>query len=222
MFDVIWQSDQVVVINKHAGVSFHSEQGEAGLFASVAESYGSLYPVHRLDKPTSGLMVMAKSAAANQQLCAQFSARQVEKYYLALSDKKPGKKQGAVIGDMAAARRGAWMLTRKRSNPARTAFISTSVSPGLRLFLVKPATGRTHQIRVALKSVGAPILGDALYGAAPADRVYLHAYSLGFTLDGEFQRFTYMPTMGQHFCDAAFTSAMTDFGEPWSLKWPAC
>lgn len=222
MFDIVWQSDQALVINKHAGVSFHSEQGDAGLFARVAESFASLYPVHRLDKPTSGLMVMAKTAAANRQLCEQFRARQVDKYYLALSDKKPGKKQGAVIGDMVAARRGAWMLTRERRNPARTAFISRSVAPGRRLFVVKPATGRTHQIRVALKSVGAPILGDALYGATPADRVYLHAYALGFTLDGEYQRFSCRPDSGQQFCDVAFASAMADLAEPWNLKWPAC
>lgn len=222
MFDIVWQSDQVLLIDKHAGANFHSEQGEAGLFATLAQTFPGLYPVHRLDKPTSGLLVMAKTADANRQLCEQFRARQVDKYYLAISTKKPRKKQGAVVGDMTNARRGAWMLTRERNNPARTAFVSRSMGPGVRMFVVKPATGRTHQIRVALKSVGSPILGDALYGAEASDRMYLHAYSLGFTIDGEYHRFTQLPSTGTYFCDAPFTDVMVDMAEPWNLAWPAC
>ncbi|BFM20366.1 TIGR01621 family pseudouridine synthase [Gilvimarinus japonicus] len=226
MFDIVWQSDQVLVIDKHAGVNFHSEQGEAGLFATLTQSFPSLYPVHRLDKPTSGLLVMAKTADANRQLCEQFRQRQVDKYYLAISGKKPRKKQGSVVGDMTSARRGAWMLTRTRHNPARTAFVSCHMAPGLRLFVVKPATGRTHQIRVALKSVGAPIVGDTLYGAEPSDRLYLHAYSLGFEINGEYQRFTQPPSSGALFGDTAFTHLMSgdviDVAEPWNMAWPAC
>ncbi|WP_049722014.1 pseudouridine synthase [Gilvimarinus polysaccharolyticus] len=224
MFDIVWQSDQVVVIDKHAGANFHSEQGEAGLFATLTQTCPGLYPVHRLDKPTSGLLVMAKTAEANKQLCQQFRDSQVDKYYLAISAKKPRKKQGAVVGDMSNARRGAWMLTRERSNPARTAFISRSLGEGRRLFMVKPATGRTHQIRVALKSVGSAILGDTLYGAQASDRLYLHAYSIGFVIDGQYLRFTRLPSTGRYFGDETFSQLMAEPAmlEPWSLAWPAC
>src|SRR5690606_28281274 len=100
MYDLIWRSDAAIVVYKHPGASFHSEGGQAGLFETVRQQEGldSLYPVHRLDKVTSGLLVMARTAAANRSLCEQFVQRQCEKFYLALSANKPRKKQGRVSG----------------------------------------------------------------------------------------------------------------------------
>lgn len=107
------------------------------------------------------------------------------KYYVALSARKPARKQGSVTGDMTRGRSSSWKLLRSSSDPAVTRFQSYSlaaVQPGLRLFLLKPETGRTHQLRVAMKSLGASILGDPLYGAAAAaaeqQRMYLHAAAL--------------------------------------------
>ncbi|MDO3384118.1 pseudouridine synthase [Gilvimarinus algae] len=221
MYKLLWQSDAALVVHKFAGVDFHNHQGEAGLFTAVkcGEGLDSLYPVHRLDKMTSGLVVMAKTAEANRQLCDQFASAQVEKFYLAVSAKKPAKKQGGIIGDMVSARRGAWRLTKTRDNPAKTAFFSTALIPGHRLFMVKPFTGRTHQIRVALKSVGAPILGDTLYGGAPADRAYLHAYELSFTLAGQRERFRALPETGELFDGDAFATALARL-DPAALQWP--
>ncbi|MNP62165.1 Ribosomal large subunit pseudouridine synthase C [compost metagenome] len=82
-------------------------------------------------------------------------------------------------------RGGSWMLARTQQNPAISWFDSVAVREGLRLYRIKPQTGKTHQIRVALKSIGAPILGDARYGGTAADRGYLHAWRLQFTLAGE-------------------------------------
>ncbi|HEV8076897.1 MAG TPA: TIGR01621 family pseudouridine synthase [Marinobacter sp.] len=222
MYDLIWRSDAAIVVYKHPGVSFHSEDGHAGLFETVRqrEGFESLYPVHRLDKVTSGLLVMARTSEANRALCEQFARRQCEKFYLALGAAKPRKKQGTVSGDMVPARRGAWRLTRGSDNPAHTQFFSHSVAPGLRLFVVRPSTGKTHQIRVALKSLGSPIIGDSLYGGGAADRCYLHAWSLGFTLDGEFRRFTEAPRQGELFLHESTRAMVQSQATPWEQPWP--
>lgn len=226
VYTVIANNDHFLVIYKKPGISFHSENGECGLFEAVKQSQGllELYPVHRLDKVTSGLLVMAKTAEVNQELVNQFKERKIEKYYLAISAKKPKKKQGLIKGDMEPARRGAWKLMASTENPAITQFFSSSIAEGKRLFIIKPRTGKTHQIRVALKSIGAPILGDALYADASTcidvDRVYLHAYSLGFSLFGQHYRFTELPREGADFISPGFISALQAYKAPWLLPWP--
>lgn len=226
VYELIESNEHFLVIYKKPYVSFHSDDGKRGLFETVKQNEGlaELYPVHRLDKVTSGLLLMAKTAAANQEIIDQFKNRQVEKYYLAVSAKKPKKKQGLIKGDMEAARRGAWKLMSTHKNPAITQFFSVSLAEGKRLFIIKPHTGKTHQIRVALKSIGAPILGDVLYAdmstCIGVDRVYLHAYSLSFSLQGKNHRFTEMPREGQVFLSPEFTSTIEGFLSPWLLSWP--
>lgn len=227
MYKIVENNSEFVVIYKNPDTSFHSESGEPGLFETLRQNEGfpELFPVHRLDKITSGLLVMAKTTDINRQLTDAFSKRQVEKYYLAISAKKPTKKQGAVKGDMVPSRRGALKLLATQENPALTQFFSKSIAAGRRLFIVKPHTGKTHQIRVALKSIGAPILGDGLYGNSIAseacDRAYLHAYSLAFRLGVKQYRFTQMPREGEFFTDAFFIAALQEWREPWHLPWPA-
>ena len=226
MYDLVENNPEFVVIYKKPGASFHSESGEPGLFETVKqqENFSELFPVHRLDKVTSGLLVMAKTPDVNKQLADAFSQRLVQKYYLAISTKKPNKKQGVIKGDMTPSRRGAWKLLTTQDNPAITQIFSKSICAGRRLFIVKPHTGKTHQIRVALKSIGAPIMGDSLYGDAlqneACDRCYLHAYSLAFSLNGKQYRFTALPREGEFFRDDFFTAAMQEWSEPWLLPWP--
>lgn len=225
-YELVESTDDFIVIYKKPYTSFHSDDGNRGLFETVkqCENLSTLYPVHRLDKVTSGLLLMAKTATANQELLQQFKSRDIEKFYLAISGKKPKKKQGLVKGDMVSARRGAWKLLPTSINPAITQFFSTALGEGKRLFVVKPHTGQTHQIRVALKSAGAPIWGDSLYADAAAcagvDRAYLHAYSLAFSLDGKQYRFTEMPREGELFLSQSFLDTVTQYSEPWNLKWP--
>ena len=173
-------------IHKPPGLAFHSTDDETGLLPRLRE-LGSLHepllPCHRLDRVTSGLMAVAKSREAASEMALLLRERRVHKYYVALAAGKPKKKQGRVIGDMARSRRGQWMLTRERSNPAVTHFVSAALSEGggCHAFLLKPATGRTHQLRVALKSLGAPVLGDPRYAASSAGceaRAYLHAAAM--------------------------------------------
>ncbi|MGC9386684.1 MAG: pseudouridine synthase, partial [Hydrogenovibrio sp.] len=183
-----------------------------------------LYPVHRLDKMTSGLVIFALTRQAAQRFQKLFATRQVAKYYLAISTDKPKKKQGWVKGDMVPARRGSWKLATTRENPAVTQFISQSGCPNERWFLLKPHTGKTHQLRVALKSLGAPIAGDERYAARAAaqleDRGYLHAYALRFQYDGDDYEFVRRPQQGERFLSEAAEACLNEWQTPWQFFQP--
>ncbi len=225
MFTLVHEQDDFLLINKDAGVSFHQDGDFPGLPGLVREKTGvaALFPVHRLDKMTSGLLVFAKNKKTAHDLSGQFSTGNVEKYYLALSDKVPKKKQGLIQGDMLRARRGAWRLSRTRSNPAITRFVSFPLVEGLRLFILRPYTGKTHQLRVALKSIGAPALGDSLYhpensqGVLQPDRGYLHSFFLAFHLAGTYYDFACTPAQGVYFSEGAFLQVLAKLQEPWTF-----
>jgi len=185
MLDVrlVRETAGLLFVYKPAGLTFHSSPDEVGLMPHVRELYPDqpLFPCHRLDRMTSGLLMVAKSHEAAAAMAELLRERRIVKYYVALSAKKPKKKMGRVMGDMARSRRGQWMLCRTMSNPAITHFISEPLCDDYRAFVLKPATGQTHQLRVALKSLGSPVLGDPRYaasGAALEDRGYLHAAAL--------------------------------------------
>ncbi|QDE32908.1 TIGR01621 family pseudouridine synthase [Shewanella polaris] len=182
MYQVISDQPDFIIISKSAYVHFHSQDGSAGVIAQAEADLGyKLYPVHRLDTPTSGLLIVAKSSQAANVFTKMFTEHKVQKYYLAIACGKPKKKQGWIIGDMAKSRRSMYKLLRTTENPAVTLFFSHTISQGMRMYLLKPLSGKTHQLRVALASIGVPILGDQLYGGELSDRCYLHAYSLHFT-----------------------------------------
>ncbi len=219
--EVVFQNADFIVVSKPAGLNFHSEDSP-GLVVLVKQDLQveALYPVHRLDKMTSGLVIFALNKKTAQAFQVMFEQHLVQKFYLAVSDKKPKKKQGWVIGDMLPARRGNWKLGKTKENPAKTHFISQSIEPGLRLYLVKPITGKTHQIRVALKSVGAPILGDVRYSDANeanlADRGYLHAFAIQFTLYDQSYQFVQAPDRGEVFVKPASKELIADWQAPWA------
>jgi tRNA pseudouridine32 synthase/23S rRNA pseudouridine746 synthase len=204
MFDIITIHDKYVAINKHPEVEFHG----SGLVDSVREAVGGeIYPVHRIDKVTSGILLFARSKEVAHEICDQFDNREISKTYLAISDKKPKKKQGIVKGDIEKARRGAWKLGRTTNNPSITQFKTTSIREGRRLFLLMPKTGKTHQLRVVMKSLGSPILGDTLYSGTESDRTYLHAYRIGFQI-GEESFEEVAPAMSGSEFDAEFSKAL--------------
>lgn len=181
-FSIVCNNDSWLAINKPAGINMHSEDGQAGLAVQLAEQLNCpLWPVHRLDKVTSGLLLFAKNKKTTAELSALFAQRLVDKYYLAISSHKPAKKQGWVKGDMSKSRNGSWKLQRTRHNPAITRFVSHyDEQTQKRLFLLNPRTGKTHQLRVAMKSLSAPIDGDQRYAGVAAGRTFLHAYALCF------------------------------------------
>jgi len=187
--DIVYQTDDFIIIYKPCGLSVHKDQSEIGLTTLVAKQLGmpQVWLVHRLDKVTSGLLILALNAESAAEFFRLFSEHNIQKIYLALSNQKPKKKQGLIVGDMQKARNGAWKLCQSKENPAITRFESVSCEPNLRLFILKPQTGKTHQLRVAMKSLGSPILGDALYGknTEKIDRTYLHAARLQFEFKGQ-------------------------------------
>lgn len=185
-FACLGETDDWVALHKPAGTGIHSEEGEPGFVVLASQQQGqNLWPVHRLDKVTSGILLLAKNASAAARLSQGFAERSVDKWYLAYSGRRPVKKQGWIKGDMLKARNGCWKLARSMENPAITRFISQATQNGQRLYLLKPLTGKTHQLRVAMKSLGAPIDGDGRYGGEAAERTFLHAYALRFEDQGE-------------------------------------
>jgi tRNA pseudouridine32 synthase/23S rRNA pseudouridine746 synthase len=228
MFKIITQTDNFVVVSKSAGINFHDEElPGSGLFSQVKKqlkeqySVTELYPVHRLDKMTSGLVVFAKNLKSAQIFGKLFEEHKVEKYYLAICDKKPTKKQGLIKGDMAKSRRGMYKLLRTIDNPAITQFFSYAIENKQRLYLLKPHSGKTHQLRVALTSIGAPIIGDPLYNTnSVADRGYLHAYALRFDFLGTLYEFILPCGEGKYYLTQSVKETLAELDKPWLLNWP--
>ncbi|BAJ04208.1 TIGR01621 family pseudouridine synthase [Shewanella violacea] len=221
MYQIIADEDDFLVIAKSPNVHFHSQDGSAGVMASLEQDLAiKLYSVHRLDSLTSGLLLFAKSSRAAAEFTELFTQHKIQKYYVALATGKPKKKQGWVVGDMAKSRRSMYKLLRTTENPALTQFFSQSVAEGLRLYLLKPLSGKTHQLRVALASLGVPILGDHLYGGAESDRGYLHAFSLSFSFRGKDYRYLSYPSQGEQFTAVDTKKQLQIWSEPEKLAWP--
>lgn len=218
-FTLVNDNEHFIVVNKAPNINFHTENNQLGIVELVKASlnYSQLYPVHRLDKMTSGLIIFAKSSEVAADFGRLFSERTIEKYYLALSDKKPKKKQGLIKGDMAKGRNGSYLLLKSNNNPAITQFFSSSLGDGLRVFLLKPHTGKTHQLRVALKSIGAPIVGDPRYYPNNKTTIgCLHAWCLRFSLNGADYHFqSDPPWLITSINDWCLTN-----NKPWQVDWP--
>jgi 23S rRNA pseudouridine1911/1915/1917 synthase len=203
--EILYQDEDLAVLNKPAGMVVHPAAGHAsGTLVNALLHHltdlsgigGELRPgiVHRLDRGTSGVMVVAKNDAAHQELSRQFHDREVEKEYVALvwGVVQAGRRIEAAIGRDPVNRLK--MSSRaSRARHAVTRITRAHHMPGLTLCQVAIHTGRTHQIRVHLSAIGHPIVGDSLYGGVhrrvPGDiravqrleRPFLHAVRLTFT-----------------------------------------
>ncbi|HEY8284360.1 MAG TPA: RluA family pseudouridine synthase [Chloroflexota bacterium] len=194
--DVIFEDDALVVINKAAGMVVHPAPGNPhgtlvnALLARYADLPGESFRpgiVHRLDKDTSGLIVVARTAPALAALAAAFKKRDVYKEYLALVVGHPKPANGSISGDIGRdpRHRQRMAVVAVGGREAHTTYETVELLGGYALLRVVLGTGRTHQIRVHLGALGFPIAGDPTYGRpSPAlglDRQFLHAARLRFT-----------------------------------------
>jgi 23S rRNA pseudouridine1911/1915/1917 synthase len=197
---VLYEDDDLVAVDKPAGMVVHAGAGvHSGTlvnallhrFGALSQVGGDLRPgiVHRLDRYTSGVLLVAKNDAAHRRLAAQFAARQVEKLYLALVHGHMQGDSGRIERPIA---RDPVRRTRMtaRLESGRAAWSEWQVLrrlDGFTFLSVRIGTGRTHQIRVHLSSIGHPVAGDTLYGAPakvegkpPLNRFFLHSYRIRF------------------------------------------
>ena len=196
--EILYEDDAVIAVNKPAGVVVHAGAGaHSGTlvnrlvhhFASLSKVGGDLRPgiVHRLDRGTSGVLLVARTDAAHRALAAQFAARTVEKTYLALVQGRVAADAGRIDTPIT---RDPVHRTRMtaRLDHGREAHTQFRVRQRLERFTfleVRIGTGRTHQIRAHLASIGHPVAGDRLYGARPfpalPGRIFLHAWRIVFS-----------------------------------------
>lgn len=188
--DVVYEDCDVIAVNKPAGLVVHPGAGTSGtttlvesLLAtrSLPESDDPVRPgiVHRIDKETTGILVVAASPRGLESLKRQFASRTVGKEYLAwvggTFDEVEGRIEAPVGRDPRAPRR---MAVCADGRSAETEFRVLEQKGRRALLVVRPRTGRTHQIRVHFQYIGHPVVGDSLYGGAPAARLLLHAWRL--------------------------------------------
>jgi len=205
--DVVYEDQDLIVINKAAGMVVHPAAGNpsgtlanalAFHFRELSTAGGAARPgiVHRLDKGTSGLMVVAKTESAHQDLSDQFRAREVFKSYLALVHGQVEKRKGEIDQPIARdPRNRIRMAVVRAGRPALSIYKVRDAFDRFTLLDVELKTGRTHQIRVHLASMKHPVVGDDVYGAgrdktivdveikrevARLNRQFLHAAQLGF------------------------------------------
>jgi tRNA pseudouridine32 synthase / 23S rRNA pseudouridine746 synthase len=216
---VVYSHNDFYILAKPAGLNFHSEDGPGFIVLAEQQLQEKLFAVHRLDKVTSGLLIVARNKHAAAKLTQMFTERSINKYYLAVSDVKPKKKQGWVKGDMAKSRRGTFKLMPTLHNPAISRFYSCSYKPGFRGYILKPYSGKTHQLRVALKSLGAPILGDTAYAGSSSERTYLHAFAVDFLWHEQLMQFTLPPDEGSEFAQLISHQDFQAWQMPWQLDW---
>jgi len=201
--EVVFENSDVLVVDKPAGMVVHPSPGhERGTLVHAALGHapdiegigGEERPgiVHRLDKETSGLIVIAKNEQAHRWLQDQFREHKVQKIYLALVDGAPPTPSGRVeapIGRNTTHRKLMAVVPPEKGREAVTEYHTLERFPGYTLLEIHPLTGRTHQIRVHLAFLGCPVSGDTVYGkrkpTLELDRQFLHAQRLTIALPGE-------------------------------------
>jgi 23S rRNA pseudouridine1911/1915/1917 synthase len=197
-FEVVYEDEHLLVVDKPAGVVVHPAPGhETGTLAQALARRGAAGGgepwrpgiVHRLDRDTSGLLVVAKSDAVHRALQELIRRREMRREYLALVDGRPDARSGTIDAPIGRDRRDRTAHSTSTDTPrdAVTHFEIEQAFPRTTLLRVRLETGRTHQIRVHLAAIGHPVCGDGQYGGAICGnrlgltRQYLHAAKLVFT-----------------------------------------
>ena len=193
-FAIVYEDDDLLIVDKPAGVVVHPARGHRGATLSEAlagraaggDEPGRAGIVHRLDKDTSGLLVVAKSDEAHRALQEAIRARELRREYLALVEGCPPARTGTIDAPIGRDRRVRTRRSTDTDEPreARTHFTLEQAFADYALLRVVLETGRTHQIRVHLEAIGHPVAGDPEYGTPGVlglERQFLHAARLAFT-----------------------------------------
>ena len=195
---ILHEDAELLIVNKPAGMPVLPDGWEKDapyLVKLLEEQFGKLWVVHRLDKITSGVMVFARTAAAHRTLSLLFETRTISKIYHAIVNGVPEWSEHTARHplrvDVGHSHRT--VVDPGKGKPSETAFRVLERFTGHSLLEARPATGRTHQVRVHAYALGFPLLGDTLYSAPAMDlitRPALHAYSLEFEFEGKPFSFT--------------------------------
>lgn len=221
--EVLFEDEDLIVVNKAAGMVVHPAAGNwQGTLVNALLHHcqalsgvgGQERPgiVHRLDKETSGCLVAAKNDAAHRSLAAQFAGREVSKVYLALAAGKFRRLSGLIeapIGRHPVQRKKMTVVATGRGRPAVTGYQVLGELAGATLVACTLHTGRTHQIRVHLKHLGHPLLGDELYGRrAGFPRQMLHSWKLAFIHPRTGERVSFQSPLPADFVDAGVAALL--------------
>ena len=211
---ILYEDADLAVVVKPCGMVVHPAAGnEDGTLVNALLHHldslggigGELRPgiVHRLDKDTSGLLLVAKNDAAQLALSEQLSARSMEKHYRALVEGSPREDSGRIEAAIARSKKDRKkMAVDEEGREAITEWTVLSRGRGVTLLDVHILTGRTHQIRVHMRHIGHPVCGDPIYGSAKGakvPRLMLHAYSLAFTHPRTGERMTFTAELPEEF-----------------------
>ena len=190
-FDLAYEDEHLLVVDKPAGVVVHPGPGHArgtlvqALEGRVAGGEDPERPgdVHRLDRDTSGLLLLARTESVHAALQAMLAAREITRMYLVLVDGRPAARSGTIDAPLGRDRRVRTRISTDTDEPraAITHFDTVEARPGATLLRVRLQTGRTHQIRAHLRAIGHPVLGDPVYGVTGRlglRRQFLHAERL--------------------------------------------
>lgn len=218
--DIVFEDDQVIVVNKPQGMVVHPGSGNpTGTLVNALLFHCSelkrtfeeepVRPgiVHRLDRDTSGVIIAAKSAAAHQFLTSQFRTGTVRKLYIAVVKKSPpesrGKIETGIVRDLRDRKR--FRCTPAGGKKSVTLYRVINSYAGYTLVALRPKTGRTHQLRVHMLSIGCPILGDPVYAGKdnhyPHATLMLHALSLSIRLSGDEEPRTFRAPIPERFIE---------------------
>jgi RluA family pseudouridine synthase len=184
---ILFENGDLLAVDKPEGVVSIAEAGQGGLPELVKDAYpGKLFPVHRLDKEVSGVIVFAKTAEMHRFLNGAFDRREVRKTYLALVHGTIAQNRGVINRPIREFGSGRMGVDAKAGKPSATEFKVYERTKAATLVRAYPATGRRHQIRVHLYSIGHPIVGDRKYGDKKVQEKYprlmLHAMAIEFAL----------------------------------------
>lgn len=182
---VVYKCNQFIVFNKPPGLPVQADKTGDLALVQLGSAYckHTLFPIHRLDRPASGLIVFGKKESATAKLSAQFKNREVEKTYLAVVGEMPPKQSDTLHHFLTKSNKGnkAIIVEERQGKKAVLEYKLLGSTENYHLLEVKPLTGRYHQIRAQLAAIGCSIKGDVKYGFRRSNKdrsIHLHAWKL--------------------------------------------